>query len=87
VRVNVSRRRQRHGCITVSRPTPKQVEYLHTLMRKAGLTEEEWRESVGLYEYSPWGKRVRSEMITRQRMSVWIAHLRQLVTSRESETS
>lgn len=37
----------------MSAPTEKQKAYLAALIEKAGLTQEEWRESVGLYEKSP----------------------------------
>lgn len=58
-------------------PTDRQRSYLAALIKRAGMTDEEWRDSVGLYETSPWGKRLRTEMITRARMSVWIDQLRE----------
>jgi hypothetical protein len=36
-------------------------------------------DSVGLIERSPWGRRVRTEMITRVAMSRWITDLRSRV--------
>ncbi len=57
-------------------PTPKQLSYLAALVSHAGLTQEEWRESVGLYESSPWGNRLRTEMITRAAVSRWIDALK-----------
>jgi hypothetical protein len=57
-------------------PTPKQLAYLNSLITRAGMTQEQWRESVGLYEHSPWGNRLRTELITRQRVSIWIDALK-----------
>ena len=60
----------------MSQPTAKQLSYLNALISKSGMTREQWEDSVGLREHSPWGVRMRSEMITRQRVSVWIDMLR-----------
>jgi hypothetical protein len=57
-------------------PTPKQLSYLAALVERAGMTQDQWRESVGLYESSPWGKRLRTEMITRAAVSRWIDALK-----------
>lgn len=59
----------------MSAPTPKQRAYLSALITRAGMTQEQWMDTVGLREHSPWGVRVRSELITRARMSVWISDL------------
>ncbi len=60
----------------MSAPTPRQLAYLASLVTRAGLSQDEWRESVGLYEHSPWGRRLRTEMITRSRVSAWIDDLK-----------
>lgn len=62
--------------MTQSAPTPKQTAYLAKLIEQAGMTQEEFRESHGLYEHSPWGRRLRSELITRSRVSLWISELK-----------
>ena len=59
-----------------SAPTGKQLAYLAALVGQSGQTQEEWRESKGLYETSPWGKRLRTEMITRANVSRWIDELK-----------
>jgi hypothetical protein len=59
-----------------SEPTPRQLSYLTVLIERSGQTEEQWRESVGLYEHSAWGRRLRTETITRARVSAWISDLR-----------
>jgi hypothetical protein len=61
---------------TAARPTARQLAYLASLVERAGLTQEQWRESVGLYETSPWGRRLRAEMITRASVSAWIGQLK-----------
>lgn len=63
----------------VSQPTAKQLNYLMSLVKQAGMTQEEWRDSVGLYEVSPWGKRLRSELVTRVSVSRWIDDLRRRI--------
>ena len=60
----------------MSNPTPKQLAYLTALIKRAGMTEDQWRDSVGLYEVSPWGRRLRTEAITRTAVSVWIDRLK-----------
>ncbi len=57
-------------------PTAKQLSYLNALIAKSGMTDDEWRESVGLYEHSPWGRRLRSDLITKHRVSIWIDALK-----------
>jgi len=59
-----------------SAPTDRQKEYLAALIEKSGQSQEDWREAHGLYEHSPWGKRLRTEMITRASMSRWIDELK-----------
>lgn len=59
-------------------PTPSQLACLSTLISRSGMTQAEWRESVGLYEHSPWGKRLRTEAITRAAVARWIRDLRTL---------
>jgi hypothetical protein len=58
------------------KPTAKQLSYLSALVEKSGMTQDEWRESVGLYEHSAWGKRLRTESITRAAVSAWISQLK-----------
>jgi hypothetical protein len=60
----------------MSNPTPKQLDYLNSLIERAGLTREQFHESTGLYEHSPWGDRLRSELIARANVSRWIDDLR-----------
>lgn len=60
----------------VADPTPRQLAYLASLVEKSGMTQDEWRESIGLYEHSPWGKRLRTERVTRSNVSVWIDMLK-----------
>jgi len=60
----------------MSAPTPKQLSYLTALINRSGMTREQWEDSVGLREHSPWGVRLRTELITRQRVSIWIDALR-----------
>lgn len=62
--------------MTASKPTARQLSYLNALIARSGMGQDEWRESVGLYEHSPWGKRLRSELITRQGVSLWIDALK-----------
>lgn len=59
-----------------SAPSPEQLSYLADLVAKSGQTQEQWRDSKGLYETSPWGKRLRTEMITRSNVSRWIDELK-----------
>jgi hypothetical protein len=56
-------------------PTSRQLAYLAALVERAGMSQDDWRESVGLYEHSAWGRRLRSEMVTRASVSRWIADL------------
>lgn len=57
-------------------PTERQLSYLSDLISKAGLTRDEFYQAAGLYEVSPWGKRFRSESLTRSYVSVLIDGLR-----------
>lgn len=57
-------------------PTDRQLKYLASLVENSGMTQDEWRESVGLYEHSQWGKRLRTESITRAAVSAWIDQLK-----------
>lgn len=59
----------------MSQPTPKQLSYLTALIARSGMTREQWEDSVGLREHSPWGVRFRSENVTRAAVSVWIDRL------------
>ena len=68
-------RRRSAGSTPGNKPTPAQLNYLAALLAQAGMTQEEWRDSVGLYETSAWGKRLRSEIITRSNVSRWISAL------------
>jgi hypothetical protein len=61
---------------TGNRPTERQLAYLASLVSAAGLTQDEWRTQVGLYETSPWGRRLRTEVITRASVSAWIDQLK-----------
>jgi hypothetical protein len=56
-------------------PTPRQLSYLADLVKRSGQTQDEWRESKGLYESTPWGRRLRTESITRAAVSTWIGEL------------
>lgn len=60
----------------MSQPTSKQLSYLNSLISKSGMSREQWEDSVGLREHSQWGVRMRSELVTRQRVSIWIDQLR-----------
>lgn len=60
-------------------PTQRQRDYLAALIKQAGVTPEEWQESVGLIEANAWGGRLRTEMITRANMSRWIGDLKSKV--------
>lgn len=68
--------RQASGGVSGNAPTSKQLSYLSALIERSGMTRTEWEDSVGLLEHSPWGVRMRSEMITRQRVSIWIDALK-----------
>lgn len=57
-------------------PSDRQLKYLAALVDRSGMTQDEWRDSVGLYEHSPWGKRLRTESITRAAVSAWIDQLK-----------
>lgn len=57
-------------------PTQRQLDYLNTLIKQSGLTQDEWRESVGLYEHNAFGRRLRAEIINRAAVSRWIADLK-----------
>lgn len=67
-------------------PTPRQLAYLASLVEKSGITQDEWRESIGLYEHSPWGKRLRTERITRANVSVWIDMLKKEAANEKPHT-
>ncbi len=71
-----SRRRPYAQRSTSGQPTPKALAYLADLVKKSGQTQEEWRESKGLYEHSPWGRRLRSEAVTSASVSRWISELK-----------
>ena len=57
-------------------PTAKQLSFLNDLISRSGMTREQWEDQVGLREHSPWGVRMRSELVTRQRVSIWIDALK-----------
>ena len=69
---------------TGNAPTPAQTHYLSDLIKRSGMSEEDWRDSVGLYEVSPWGKRLRAENITRASVSRWIDRLKTQIAIKES---
>src|ERR1700728_4335232 len=78
------RRARRPAATPGNAPTPAQTIYLSDLIKRSGMTPEEWRDSVGLYEVSPWGKRLRTENITRTAMSRWIDQLKGKIENDQS---
>jgi hypothetical protein len=68
----------------MSTPTEKQLSYLNALITKAGMTQEQFNETRGLYETSPWGKRLRAENITRASVSRWITQLKEEIARKET---
>jgi hypothetical protein len=78
------RRPQHSAAPSGNAPTQRQLDYLNALITQAGMTQDQFGESVGLYESSPWGKRTRTELITRARVSIWIDQLKAKVNGATS---